>query len=81
MRRYLFARSLLNPLAGSQRLIASIIYSSGLRRIERVRLRVQDVDCDLLQLKIWHGKDREQRLTTLAPERVKGMQRQILTVN
>lgn len=74
-------RSLLDQLAGTQRLMASVIYGSGLRRIELVRLRVQDVDCDLLQLKVWNGKGGKHRLTTLAPELVEGLQRQIQTVN
>ena len=48
--------------------MASLLYGSGLRRIELVRLRVKDVDLDHMQLPVWNGKGGKHRLTTLAPE-------------
>src|SRR5690606_1410663 len=60
----------LNALNDEHRLMASLLYGSGLRRIELVRLRVKDVDVDNLQLRIWNGKGAKHRLTTLAPELV-----------
>ena len=59
---------LLAQLSGVSHLIASLLYSSGLRRNEAVRLRVKDIDFDHCQLQIWHGKGYHHRLTTLAPE-------------
>lgn len=47
---------LLSALSGTQLLIASLLYGSGLRRIEAVRLRIKDVDFGKLQLRIWFGK-------------------------
>ncbi len=38
--------------------------------MEVVRLRVNDIDFDQLQLRIWNGKGFKHRLTTLAPELV-----------
>lgn len=59
---------LLAQLSGTQLLIASMLYGSGLRRIEVVRLRVNDIDFDQLQVRVWNGKGYKHRLTTLAPE-------------
>ncbi len=70
-------QSLLLEMNGVQRLFASLLYGSGLRRSEAVRLRVKDVDFDHHQLQIWHGKGFYHRLTTLAPELEPHLQVQI----
>ena len=59
---------LLGQLSGSVKLMVSLMYGSGLRRIELVRLRVKDVDFDMSQLQVWYGKGGKHRLVTLAPE-------------
>ena len=59
---------LLQCMTGVSHLLASLLYGSGLRRSEAIRLRVKDVDFDHQQLQIWNGKGRHHRLTTLAPE-------------
>lgn len=69
--------TLLLKMHGVQRLVASLLYGSGLRRSEAVRLRVKDVDIEHHQLQIWHGKGFYHRLTTLAPELVPQLQVQI----
>ncbi len=69
--------ALLARLHGVPRLMASLLYGSGLRRIEVARLRVKDIDLDHLQIRIWHGKGRRHRLTTLAPELVADLEEQI----
>lgn len=61
-------RRLLKQLSGAHLLMASLLYGSGLRRIEVLRLRVKDVDSDNLQLRVWDGKGGKHRMTTLAPE-------------
>ncbi len=43
---------LLNQLNGTQWLIAALMYGSGLRRVELVRLRVKDIDLDHLQIRV-----------------------------
>jgi integron integrase len=48
-----------------------------LRRNEAVRLRVKDIDFDHHQLQVWNGKGHYHRLTTLAPELVPRLKRQI----
>jgi integron integrase len=70
-------RRLLAELSGMPLLMASMIYGSGLRRIELVRLRVRDVDTNQLQLRVWNGKGAKHRLVTMAPELVPDLIRQI----
>ena len=48
--------------------MASLLYGSGLRRIELVRLGVKDLDLDHMQLQLWNGKGGKHRLTMSAPE-------------
>lgn len=61
-------RQLLNHLSGEAYLCASLMYGSGLRVMETVRLHVQDIDHDRLCIYIRDGKGRKSRITTLAPE-------------
>jgi len=68
---------LLQAMSGTPQLIASLLYGSGLRRSEAVRLRVKDVDFDHHQIQIWNGKGYRHRLTTLAPELLPSLQTQI----
>ncbi|HEX5056453.1 MAG TPA: integron integrase [Gammaproteobacteria bacterium] len=62
------------------RLMAGLLYGSGLRRIELLRLRVNDIDQSLLQVRVWNGKGFKHRLTTLAPELLPAINRQIARV-
>lgn len=67
---------LLSQLDGEHHLMAALLYGSGLRRMELVRLRVKDIDYDNLQLQVWNGKGNKHRLTTLAPELLPALRRQ-----
>ena len=60
--------ALLAQLSGIPKLAVSMLYGSGLRRIELVRLRVKDIDFDYSQVQVWHGKGNKHRLVTLAQE-------------
>jgi integrase len=68
---------ILSRMTGSSQLMASLLYGSGLRRNEAVRLRVKDIDFDHHQLQVWNGKGNYHRLTTLAPELVPRLTSQI----
>lgn len=59
---------LLGHLMGTERLMGDVMYGSGLRLMELLRLRVKDVDVDRRQLTVRGGKGDKDRLTTL-PER------------
>lgn len=70
-------RRVLQQLSGVPALMASLLYGSGLRRMELVRLRVKDIDLDHLQLRIWAAKGFKHRITTLAPELIPDLKLQI----
>lgn len=55
-------------LQGVAKIMAGMLYGSGLRVMECVRLRVKDVDLERRQLTVREGKGRKDRLTVL-PER------------
>ncbi len=74
-------RRLLAELRGRRKLIASLLYGSGLRRIELTRLRVKDVDFDHLQIQVWNGKGSKHRLVTLAQELVAPLRLQVEQVH
>ncbi len=57
--------ALLNTLTGTHQLAARVLYGSGLRLMECLRLRVKDLDFDLLQLTVRDGKWLKDRLTML----------------
>ena len=59
-------RGILSQLTGRNRLIIELLYGSGLRVNECLRLRVQDVDLARLSLTIHDGKGRKDRQTLLA---------------
>ncbi len=58
-------------------LAAQLAYGSGLRLMEVVRLRVQDVDFNYGCLRIWNGKGGKHRQVTLAPQLHDALHRQI----
>ena len=53
-------------MRGTSQLVAKLLYGSGLRITEAVRLRVQDIDYDFKQLTVRAGKGRRDRVTTYA---------------
>jgi integron integrase len=57
--------ALLSRLDGDHRLAATLLYGSGLRLLEALRLRVKDVDFALNQLTIHDGKGAKDRRTML----------------
>lgn len=58
-------RSLLAQLEGTMWLLTSLIYGSGLRLLECLRLRVKDIEFDRVELTIRDGKGQKDRITTL----------------
>lgn len=71
---------LLQQIDATYKLPIGLLYGSGLRQMELVRLRVGDIDCDLKQIRVWNGKGYKHRLTTLAPELIPSIKRQIQKV-
>lgn len=61
-------RKILQQLEGRNKLIIQLLYGSGLRVSECLRLRVQDVDLNNFSLSIFNGKGRKDRKTILSPK-------------
>ena len=61
---------LLDELSGVKQLMAGLLYGSGLRLMECLRLRVQDIDFKMHQIMVRDGKGQKDRVTIL-PERYK----------
>lgn len=61
-------RDLFFHLKGINKLAGALMYGSGLRVMEVVRLRVQDIDLNKLSIFVREGKGRKSRIVTLAPE-------------
>jgi len=62
-------KQLLEHMDGETKLIASLLYGSGMRLMECLQLRVQDVDLRTRQITIRDGKGSKDRLTML-PEKL-----------
>jgi integron integrase len=62
-------RAVLEHVDGRCRLVASLLYGSGLRLLEALRLRVKDVELDRRQILVRDGKGAKDRVTVL-PERL-----------
>ena len=58
-------------------LAAQLLYGSGLRLMEAVRLRIQDIDFDYCSIMIWNGKGGKHRRVTLAKELIEPLKLQI----
>jgi integron integrase len=58
-------RAVLDQLHGTRRLMVLLLYGSGLRLMECVRLRVQDVDFETNQITVRSGKGDKDRVTVL----------------
>ena len=60
------AGALLAHMHGTPRLIAALLYGSGLRLMEALRLRVKDIDFERNEITVRDGKGQKDRVTMLA---------------
>ena len=58
-------RAVISRMEGAARLMATLLYGSGLRLLECARLRVQDVDFAMNQIVVRDGKGAKDRVTVL----------------
>ena len=58
-------KSVLEHLDGTPRLVAGLLYGSGMRLLECLELRVKDLDVERQQITIRQGKGRKDRVTML----------------
>ena len=73
-------RDLLSKLEGLHWLVACLLYGSGLRLMEGIRLRVKDINFDRLSITVKNGKGGKDRVVTLARELVVPLQRHLESV-
>ncbi|MGV6852867.1 MAG: integron integrase [bacterium] len=71
--------TLLNQLSGIYLLMGGLLYGSGMRLMECVRLRVQDVDFDYKQILVRNAKGNKDRIVPLPQRFEKDLKQQIET--
>lgn len=64
-------RGVLSQLSGTKWIMANLLYGSGLRLAECLRLRVKDIDFDYGQITVRNSKGNKDRVTVL-PDKLKG---------
>jgi len=64
------AMKVINMLSGTHQLMAKLLYGSGIRLMECIRLRVKDVDFKMNQIMVRNGKGQKDRIT-IFPDRAK----------
>jgi len=67
----------LSLLDGRNRLMAGLLYGAGLRLMECMRLRMQDVDFDYGQIHVRNGKGQKDRVTPLPKSLVADLHKQM----
>lgn len=73
-------QSLLAQLDGVHHLVAALLYGSGLRLMEALRLRVKDVDFERLEVTVRQGKGGKDRHTLLPGSLIEPLQGQLARV-
>lgn len=58
-------RHLLNAMSGTMGLVASLLYGTGMRLLEGLRLRVKDVEFERREIIVREGKGNKDRVTVL----------------
>ena len=73
------AKQILNQMAAPWRLMALLLYGSGLRVMECLRLRIKDVDFGYSQIVVRCGKGAKERITILPRNAVEPLKKQFAT--
>jgi len=73
-------RKLFTYLSDEILLCAGLMYGSGLRVMETVRLRYSDIEIERLTVRVRDGKGRKSRFTTLAPDLITRIKQQLKAV-
>ncbi|MDX9992859.1 MAG: integron integrase [Anaerolineales bacterium] len=71
------ALRIINLLAGSHKLMAQILYGSGLRLMECARLRLKDLDFDYKTITVRDGKGEKDRITPLPDSIIPSLRLQV----
>ena len=71
------AHSVIQHMSGLPKLISSLLYGSGLRLSEALRLRVKDIDFEYRQIIVHDGKGEQDRITLLPNSLIPHLKEQI----
>ncbi|GIK21429.1 MAG: integron integrase [Ignavibacteriaceae bacterium] len=71
------AHSIIQGMEGLPKLIAGLLYGSGLRLSEALRLRVKDIDFELQNIVVHDGKGEQDRITILPQSLIPRLKEQI----
>jgi integron integrase len=74
------ANGVIAHLRGADKIVASLLYGSGLRIMEAVRLRVKDLDFSRFEIAVRDGKGEKDRLTMLPRSLVAALKLQVENV-
>ncbi len=67
------ARQIISAMSGTPQLMAELLQGGGLRLLEGLRLRVQNLDFAMEQLTVHDGKGAKDRYTHVLQQRACGM--------
>lgn len=70
-------KQIIGELSGTNWLIANLLYGSGLRLVEALRLRVKDLDFGFKQIVVRDGKGAKDRFTVLPTKLIEPLQKQL----
>jgi integron integrase len=70
-------RALLQELSGTAALVASLLYGTGMRLLEGLRLRVKDIEFERRELIVRSGKGGKDRVTVLPENLIAPLQQQL----
>lgn len=73
-------RALLGELSGSPGLLVSLLYGTGMRLLEGLRLRVKDVEFTRREIVVRAGKGTKDRVTVLPENLIPALQQQLAKV-
>ena len=73
-------QAILSRLSGTHKLMAGLLYGSGLRLLECLRLRVKDVDFAYQQIIVRDGKGGKDRLTVLPASLIEPLKNHLVRV-
>ena len=73
-------KMIINELRGTNWLVANLLYGSGLRLQEALRLRVKDLDFGFKQIVVRDGKGGKDRFTVLPTKLIEPLQKQLAAV-
>lgn len=71
-------KQILANLTGTHHLVIALLYGTGMRLSEGLRLRVKDVDFDYGQITVRDGKGNRDRLTMLPESLIRSLQMQLV---